>query len=76
MDDMSKLDGWAQFFFGALLTFFAGLKSFFNLKSKVERDGERITALEVTMTTVRTEIRDDMKKIDDKLDRLIERSQR
>lgn len=73
MDDMSKLDGWAAVALGAVLAMLGGLKSFFGLKSRVERAEEIGNANRMAIAEIRTEIRQDMQHINDKLDRLIER---
>lgn len=76
MDDLSRLDGWASFVLGAFLAMLAGLKSFFSLKARVERAEAEGAANKLAITEIRTEIRQDMKQLNDKLDRLIDRALR
>ena len=77
MDDYSKMDGWFSAILGAGLTAVAGLKSFFNLKNRVEvneRDikllkddhDKRLTGIENQIATVRTEVRQDIKDVADR----------
>ena len=80
MDDYSRIDGWLSFLLGGVLAFVAGLKSFFNLKSRVEsneRDikglkddhNARLMSIENQITAVRNEVRQDIKDAGDRTEK-------
>lgn len=72
MDDL-KPEGIVAILIAMTGTAWAAVQMFFNLKARVDRHDERIRANEAAITGMRDEIRGDMKRIDSKLDRLIER---